>query len=175
MTAPDRWLAVGRIRRPHGIRGEVTVEIQSDFPERLQDGVVVGLGALQPERELTVHRVRIHKGMWLLAFDGVQTRDEVEGLRGLWLFLPEQDRSRLPATYYYEHELPGLACVDREGRSLGTVLELALGGGTPLLKVRTPAGEALVPFISPIVVRVDLAAGEVVLDPPRGLLDDDAL
>lgn len=175
MSGPDRWLAVGRVRRPHGIRGEVTVEIVTDFPGRMSDGVVVGLGSEAPERFIPVHRVRTHKGQWLLAFEDLTTRDDVESLRNLWLFLPEQERSALPPNYFYEHELAGLSCVNRDGAPLGSVIELVSGAGTPLLKVQVPGGEALVPFTSPIVVRVDLEAGRVILDPPRGLLDGDAL
>lgn len=175
MSAPDRYLAVGRVRRPHGVRGEVTVEVVTDFPGRVADGVEVKLGREGPDRRLTVHRVRMHKGQWLLAFEGLQDRDDVEPLRDLWLFLPEQERSELPPTYYYEHELPGLACVDKAGNTLGTVLELMTVTARPLLRVEVRGKEALVPFTSPIVVRVDLAAGQVVLDPPRGLLDGDAL
>ena len=175
MSAPDRWLAVGRVRRPHGVRGEVTVEIVTDFPERMVDGIEVGVGREGPERYLSVHRARFHKKQWLLAFDGIQDRNDVEELRNLWLFLPEQERSQLPPNYYYEHELAGLICVDESGARLGTVVELVSGAGTPLLRVEVSGGEALVPFTSPIVVAVDLDSGRITLDPPRGLLDGDAL
>ncbi len=169
------WLAVGRVRRPHGVHGEVTVEILTDFPERLADGVTLGFGHDAPEFHRPVHHVRTHKGDWLLAFADVRTRDEVEGWRGLYVFLPPQDRSQLPPTYYYEHELVGCRCTLADGTELGAVTALQDGPGASLLVVAAPDGEVLVPFRSPIVVRVDLAAGTVVLDPPRGLFDGDAL
>ena len=176
MSGPEAdWLAVGRVRRPHGIHGEITVEIVTDFPERLAAGTAVGLGEEAPTLHVTVQQVRRHKGDWLLSLKDVGTREEVEGWRGLWLFLPAQERSSLPERYYYEHELIGCRCVSTDGTGLGEVTALEDGPGGALLKVAAAAGEVLVPFRSPIVVRVDLEARTVELDPPRGLFDGDAL
>lgn len=169
------WLAVGRVRRPHGVHGEVAVETLTDFPERLLPGVEVGIGRESPEFHKVVHQVRVHKGDWLLSFVGIRDRNDVEGWRGLWVFLPAQERSHLPANYYYEHELVGCRCRLASGTVLGEVTELQIGPGGALLVVATAKGEVLVPFVSPIVVNVDLAARSVVLDPPRGLVDGDAL
>lgn len=169
------WLAVGYIRRPHGIHGEVVVDIETDFPDRLQAGVEVGVGASGPDQRHRLVRVREHKGAWLLAFEGLDTRDAVEAWRDLWVFLPSQPRTSLPETYFYEHEIAGLRCVTGSGRDLGSAVGLTDGGGGALLQVQTGRGEVLVPFRSPIVVRVDLAAGTILLDPPRGLFDADAL
>jgi len=175
-ASPDAsWLAVGRVRRPHGIHGEVTVEILTDFPDRLAAGVELAFGAEAPDFRKTVRQVRIHKGDWLLSFEGPQTREDVEGWRGLYVFLPQQERSALPPTYYYEHELVGCRCVLADDTGLGTVTALQDGPGGALLAVAADAGEVLVPFRSPIVVLVDLDASTVVLDPPRGLFDGDAL
>ena len=151
------------------------VEVLTDFPQRMVSGNEVGLGEENPVRWLRVQRVRWHKGCWLLALVGLGSRDAVEELRGQLVFLPEQQRSELPERYYYEHELAGLACCDVAGRPLGRVKTLVTGGAGALLEVETEQGETLVPFSSPIVVKVDLEAGSVVLDPPRGLFDDDAL
>ncbi len=169
------WLAVGRVRRPHGVHGEVTVETVTDFPDRLVANVEVGIGQDSPEFRRTVQSVRFHKGDWLLSFVDVHDRDEVEGWRGLWLFLPAQDRSKLPANYYYEHELVGCHCVLADGTVLGDVTDLHGGPGGALLAVATARGEVLVPFVSQIVPKVDLGARTIVVDPPRGLFDDNAL
>lgn len=168
-------LAVGRIRRPHGIHGELTVDITTDFPERLVAGLDVVIGNPEPSSTLHVNVVRLHKGAWLVAFAGIDDRDQAEAWRGQWLYLPAQERTSLPATYFYEHELEGLRCLDVTGRELGEVVTLENTGGIALLKVRTGAGEVLAPFKSPIVVSVDLQARTVILDPPRGLFDGDAL
>jgi 16S rRNA processing protein RimM len=176
MEGPEAgWLAVGRVRRPHGVHGEVAVETVTDFPERVVPGVEVGIGRESPEFHKVVHQVRSHKGDWLLSFVGIRDRNEIEGWRGLWLFLPAQERSRLPENYYYEHELVGFHCRLADGTALGEVTGLQTGPGGALLTVAAARGEVLVPFVLPNVVEVDLAAREVVLDPPRGLFDDDAL
>ncbi len=169
------WLAVGRVRRPHGVHGEVAVETLTDFPERLVAGVEVGLGEVAPEFSKVVHRVRFHKGDWLLSFVGAFTRNDVEGWRGLLVFLPPQERSALPANYFYEHELIGCRCVLGDGTFLGEITDLQTGPGGPLLAVAAGTREVLVPFVASIVVKVDPGARTVVLDPPRGLFDDDAL
>lgn len=176
MPEPEgAWLAVGYVRRPHGVHGEMTVEVHTDFPDRLTVGCTVGLGASAPERFTTVRRLRWHKGLWLLFLDGVQTREDAEAVRDSWLFLPAQERAALPENYYYEHEVAGLTCVDVGGRRLGEAKGFAEFGGGSLLRVDAGGREVLVPFRSPIVVRVGLADRVVVLDPPGGLFDDDAL
>ncbi|NWF99860.1 MAG: 16S rRNA processing protein RimM [Thermoanaerobaculaceae bacterium] len=169
------WLAVAFVRRPHGIHGEITAEVHSDFPERLTAGITVGIGAVEPERFCTVRRVRTHKGLWLLLLEGIEDRQAAESLREQWLFLPAQERSELPPTYYYEHEIAGLVCLDTSGTRLGQALGFAEYGGGHLLRVAVAGQEVLVPFCSPIVVRVDLPGGAVILDPPAGLFDGDAL
>jgi 16S rRNA processing protein RimM len=162
------------VRKPHGVHGELLAEILTDFPERVVPGVELGIGQ-PPDRSLTVARVRLHKGAWLLTLDGVDTREGAEALRDAWLTLPRQSREELPAGYFYEHELAGMNCVDRSGRPLGEVVGLADVGGGALLVVRTDADEVLVPFRPALVVGVDLEARRLVLDPPKGLFDDDAL
>lgn len=174
-AAPDGVLAVGRVRRPHGVHGEILADIMTDFPERLVTGVEVGIGVSTPERWLRVHSARSHKGCFLLLLEGATRREDVDGWRGHWLFLPAQERSLLPPNYYYEHELAGIACVRSDGRELGEVNELSSATGTAMLTVRTRSGEVMVPFISPIIVSVDLAGRKVIVDPPAGLFEDDAL
>ena len=135
----------------------------------------IALGHDAPEFTKVVYHARLHKGDWLLSFVDLRTIEEVEGWRGLYVFLPPQERSQLPPTYYYEHELVGCTCVHADGAELGRITALQDGPGASLLVVAAAAGEVLVPFKSPIVVRVELGAGTVVLDPPRGLFDGDAL
>jgi len=170
-----RYLAVGRVRKPHGVHGELLVEVLSDFPERLGPGVAVGLGVEEPEFFWTVRSVRFHKGAWLVKLAECTRREQAEALRNVYLFLPEQDRDKLPPTYYYEHELVGLRCELGDGRFAGTVTRLEAGAAGAWLVVLLEDREVMVPFVSPIVVRVDLARGVVVLDPPEGLLFGEAL
>ena len=165
---------VGFVRKPHGVHGEVLVQILTDFPERMAPGVRFGLGSEGgPEEFHEVHHVRYHKGAWLLGISGLRDRDSVEGWRGRYLFLPEQSLDELPEGYYYEHHLVGLACRSPRGEDLGEVTGLDTEGPQARLVVRRGDREFLVPYVPQIVVEVDLEAGTVTIDAPPGLLDDD--
>lgn len=175
MTDHDlEWLIVGRVIKPHGVHGEVLVEIITDFPERMKAGHRFGLGASDgPEELLEVHTIRYHKGRWLLAVKGVRDRETIESWRGRFLFLPEQTLEELPEGFYYEHHLVGLQCESVEGDPLGEVVGFDPGEGQSRLLVRREGREFLVPYVPEIVTNVDLDRGVATLNPPSGLLDDD--
>jgi 16S rRNA processing protein RimM len=167
---PRDWLIVGVARKPHGVHGDVVVEILTDFPERLQEGVCFGLGdAEKPEEYHEVFRVRIHKQQWLLSIKGVRDRTAVESWSGKYLFLPALSRDELPEGYYYEHELTGLECRSVTGELLGTATGLDQGPGQTRLMVCKDDQEYLVPWVPAIVSEVDLEAGRIIMDPPQGL------
>lgn len=174
-VATPQWLIVGRVGKPHGVHGGVLVEIITDFPERMVAGLEVGLGPEEgPERNIGVHSVRYHRGRWLIEWAGIRNREEVEGWRGLYLFLPEQSLDQLPEGYYYEHHLVGLECRSPDGEALGKITGLDLDPSQIRAIVRRENREFLVPWVPDIVRNVDLEEGVVTLDPPSGLLDDDA-
>ncbi len=167
------WLIVGRVGKPHGVHGDVLVDIDTDFPERLQDGVEFGLGEETGPAEFhRVFRVRYHKRCWLLSVKGIRDRDTVESWRGRFLFLPELERKDLPEGFYYEHQLVGLTAFSTSGEPYGEVTAVHPEGGQTRLAVRYGGDDFLVPYVPEIVVQVDLEAGTIVLDPPDGLLDD---
>jgi 16S rRNA processing protein RimM len=170
------WLIVGQAGKPHGVHGDILVDVITDFPERLTDGVRFGLGGeSSPVEYHHVHRVRFHKGKWLLSVKGVRDREVIESWRGRFLFLPEQALEDLPEGYYYEHHLVGLECRSPEGNVLGEVIGLDPGEGQSRLVIRAGKRERLVPYVPEIVTEVDLDGGFVVIDAPKGLLDDDAI
>jgi 16S rRNA processing protein RimM len=161
---------VGRIGRPHGLRGEVTVQVHTDFPEqRFAPGAQL---CADTGRVLTVGTARPHRGALLVQFAGVVDRDAAAQLCGLFLTaeataLPELDDPE----EFYDHQLEGLAAVASDGAALGTVREVIHAPASDLLVLKTERGEALVPFVRAIVLEVDLAARRVVLEAPAGLLD----
>jgi 16S rRNA processing protein RimM len=177
-TRPDDdrdWLIVGRVSKPHGVHGDLLVEIITDFPERFADGVRFGCGPDSgPDAFHEAFRVRYHRGCWLLKVSDLKSRDAVEPWRGRYLFLPEQSLDELPEGYYYEHHLVGLECRDPDGRGLGRITGLDDAGGQTRLVVRRDRREFLVPWVEAIVVGVDLDSGVVTLRPIPGLLDDEA-
>ena len=182
-------LVVGRIGKPHGIRGEVTVEVRTDEPEaRFAPGSVLctepgakppanpapGPGVpFQVPAELTIEAARWHQGRLLVVFEGVLERDVAEALRGTLLTVDSADVAppRDPEEFH-DHQLVGLAVVTPAGERLGEVAAIDHGPASDLLVLRRPEGRtALIPFVKSIVPEVDLAGGRVVVDPPAGLLD----
>jgi len=164
---------VARIGRAHGLRGEVTVEVRTDSPERR---FVVGADfATDPAERgpLTLRSAREHSGVLLLAFEGVDDRDGAEALRGTVLLI-DADASDEPDAWY-DDELVGLRAELADGTVLGEVVALLTGGAQDLLQVRPARGgsgdDVLVPFMTALVPVVDVAGGRVVLDPPGGMFD----
>jgi 16S rRNA processing protein RimM len=168
-------LVVGRVGRPHGVRGELAVTPSTDEPElRLAVGEVLTTdpAAAGP---LTVAASRWHSGRLLLRFDGVTDRTGAEALRGTWL-QAQVDPAQRPAdpAEYYDRQLVGLAVVTPDGGRLGEVAEVVHLPGQDLLAIRREGrADALVPFVAQLVPEIDLPAGRVVVDPPAGLLDLD--
>lgn len=165
-------VVVGRIGRPHGIRGEVTVEPRTDEPDaRFAPGSVLHVDG--PVRQLTVGRAHWHSGRLLIAFDGIDDRTAAEGLRGLLLEVDraEDERPDDPEEFY-DTALVDCAVVDPAGNAIGTVREVVHLPAQDLLDIETMQGHrALVPFVSEIVPAVDIAGRRIVVDAPVGLLD----
>jgi 16S rRNA processing protein RimM len=173
-------VVVGRVGKPHGVRGEVSVELRTDEPERrFADGAVLGTrlprggaphGPDRPAR-LTVASTRWHQSRLLVCFDGVAGRTAAEALRGLTLVV-DVDLGEQPddPAEFYDHQLVGLAAEDLDGRALGEVTAV-LHGAQDLLQVRAIDGrDALVPFVAALVPDVDVAAGRVVIADRPGLV-----
>jgi 16S rRNA processing protein RimM len=167
-------LVAGRITRPHGVRGEVAVLIQTDDPDlRFVVGAVFDTDP--PEAgPLTIEAVRSNQGRLLVRFAGCEDRTSAEAIAGVRL-LVEPAPSDDPDAFY-DHELVGLDAVDGDGEPIGTVAEVVHNPGHDLLVIARPGGlPALVPFVAAIVPSVDVAAGRLVIDAPPGLLDDAAV
>lgn len=170
-----RYRAIGRIVRPHGVRGELVVDVRTDSPEeRFAEGASLRASLTDgATRMLTVLGIRPHSGRLLVTFEDVRDRDVADELRGAVLTI---DTSTLAPTddpeEFYDHQLEGLAVVTLDGESIGTVTEMLHGPGGELLAVHRPdADELLVPFVREIVPEIDLTGGRLVLDPPDGLLE----
>ena len=174
---------IGRIGKPHGVRGEVTVDLKTDEPER-RFAVGNKLAATPPKestsklRGLTVNRIRWHQGTLLVTFDELTDRNEAETIRGTLLHATvDADETPDDPDEFYDHQLIGLAAYDLEGKLLGTVTKL-VHGAQDLLTIRTEdRRDALVPFVSALVPEVDVAGGRVVIADRPGLVtpfeDDD--
>jgi 16S rRNA processing protein RimM len=163
-------LTVGQIVRPHGIRGEVIVDVRTDEPERrFREGAALIAG---PSR-LTVATVRPHLGRLIVTFHEVPDRDAAEAVRGQVL---EVDSDSIEAPEdpeeFHDHQLVGLEVVDLSGEVVGRIRRVEHAPATDLLVVPLADGRTgYIPFVKQFVPTVDLAAGKVIIDPPSGLLD----
>jgi 16S rRNA processing protein RimM len=164
-------VVVGRIGRPHGLRGEVTVQVTTDDPdERFAAGSVLGTDPAS-RGPLTVSGMRRSGPVLVIGFEGVTDRNSAEMLRGTSLTL---DAASLPIPddpdEFYDHQLVGLTAVDQAENTLGTVVEVLHPPAAPVLVIDRPDGtQELVPFVSAIVPVVDLEAGRLVIAPPDGM------
>jgi 16S rRNA processing protein RimM len=173
----DIEVVVGRIGKPHGIRGEVTLDVRTDEPDRrFAPGTTLRAeapaGADRRPSSLTVARARWHQSTLLVTFDELADRNAAEAARGTVLYSTiGRDETPDDPDEFYDHQLVGLEVVDVDGRALGTVKALVHGSAQDLLTVRTTDGrDALVPFVTALVPEVDLEAGRVVVADRPGLV-----
>jgi 16S rRNA processing protein RimM len=169
-------VVVGRIGKPHGIKGEVTVDVRTDEPDlRFADGARLRAeaprGAAGVPPYLTVARIRWHLGVLLAAFEEAGDRTAAEGLRGTVLHVTlDADATPDDPEEFYDHQLVGLSVHDLGGSVIGTVTGV-VHGAQDLLQVRATDGrDTLVPFVSALVPEVDVAGGRVVVADRPGLV-----
>ncbi|WP_307861788.1 ribosome maturation factor RimM [Nocardioides sp. SYSU D00065] len=170
-------VVVGRIGKPHGIRGEVTLDVRTDEPDRrFAPGTTLRAeapaGANRRPATLTVARARWHQSTLLVTFEELADRNAAEAVRGTVLHATiAHDETPEDPEEYYDHQLVGLDVVDLDGAPLGTVKAVVHGSAQDLLTVRTPDGrDALVPFVAALVPEVDLDAGRLVVADRPGLV-----
>ena len=165
-------LLVGRIGRAHGIRGDVSIDVRTDEPERR---FVTGTVFKTPRGAVTLTGSRWHGQRLLATFAEATDRTTAEALRGteLRVTVPAAERPEDPEEFY-DHQLVGLLVVDVQGVELGRIADVLHLPAQDVFEVRLLDGrEILLPFVSEMVPEVDLAVGHVVADPPAGLLDPD--
>ena len=185
-TPPTGYAIVGRIRKAHGIRGELVVEPITDAPDaifasghRVFAGTPTGEISLwspderSPEapRALGVIGARAHQGGLLVQFEGIHDRTEAERWRGRYLLVPADELEPPAEGEVFLHELPGMTTVLEGGGTLGEVsawYELPQG---ILLAVQGANGEILLPFAEDVVLDIDRATRRITVRVPEGLID----
>jgi 16S rRNA processing protein RimM len=164
-------LVVGRIGRAHGVKGEVSVEVRTDDPDRRYAPGSALVTEPAERGPLTVLAAREHHGRLLVRFDGIDDRTAAEALRGTLLVVDSAEVGDTEDGEWWDHDLVGLVALTPDGATLGTVTDVVHVPGAPLLAIDHDGREVLVPFVTAIVPEVDVAGGRVVVDPPEGLLD----
>jgi 16S rRNA processing protein RimM len=169
-------VVIGRLGKPHGLAGEVTVELRTDEPERrFAGGTTVRAerprGPSSPWPELTVAGTRWHRSTLLVRFEEISDRTAAESARGILLHATvAADEFPDDPDEFYDHQLVGLAAQDVDGRALGEVTGV-LHGAQDILQIHTADGrDALVPFVAALVPEVDVPGGRVVVADRPGLV-----
>jgi len=170
-VAWDEMVTVGRIARPHGIRGHVIVNPETDFPEsRFCAGAELWVERDGRIARITIESVRFHHGRPILGLAGVATMNEAGTLAGAELRVPAAALQALADGEFYRHDLVGCRVALVDGTPVGTVRRVEGDRSSSRLVVEAGDEEVLVPLAVEICVRIDPAAGEIVIEPPEGLL-----
>lgn len=171
----DDMALVGRIARPHGIRGQVIVNLETDFPEaRFQPGATLFVRRGEAVEPLVITTVRFHQERPVIGLQGIEDMTAAQTLAGAELRVPADQLVPLPDGAFYHHDLVGCAVVTRSGQAVGTVRELEGTMTTARLVVDTPAGEVLIPLALDICVAIEPAMKRIVVELPAGLLEVNA-
>lgn len=171
---PDSLVAVGILRRSHGVRGEVSVELLTDSVSRFDELDRVFL--VDPSRknvvESAVRAVRPHQDRALVRLDGIDSPEEVGRFREWTIEIPQVEARELEENEFFLHDLVGLRVVDTDGRTLGRVVDALEGVAQVLLCIETPEGHTFeVPFVDALCPDVDLESGRLTVDLPAGLIE----
>ena len=168
MPPQPEYLTIGRIAAPRGLRGEVKVEILTDFPDRfsLLDRVYLGPGHVPYQLE----GFRRDKQWALLKFRGHDTRESVENLRSLLVDIPASQAMPLGPDEHYEYQIVGLQVWTEDEQLLGRVDEILFTGGNDVYVVKGAGKEILIPVINDVVLDIDLEAGRILVRLMEGLL-----
>jgi 16S rRNA processing protein RimM len=174
VTVPDGYLAVGYVQGIHGLRGELRVDLYTDFPERFAPGIHLYLG--EELEEVEVVGARLHKQLLLLRLADVESREDADALRGEWLFIREDDAAELEEGIFWIHDIVGMAVQSDEGLDLGVVREVLFTGANDVYIVETPptinqGRDLLLPAIEEVVRSVDVEAKQMIVHLLPGLLE----
>ncbi len=165
-----RYLAIGRVVRAHGLRGEISVAVLTEFPERFEATEWVYLG---DEFEATPYRLeshRWHKKNVLLTLSGITNRTQAEQLRGQFVQVPLEEAVPLPEGAYYLYQLIGLRVITIDGEYLGSVVDIIETGANDVYVVDHEGQQILLPAVLDVIRSVDVEAGEMVVQVIDGLI-----
>jgi len=160
ISTEPRFLVIGRVVKPHGVRGEMRVEIITELPERFTWLEMVYIGENDPQ-PAGVESVRFHKGLALVKLAGYETREAAAALRSQLLLVPEDEGIPLEEGEYYLYQLEGLAVYTDEGEHLGRLVEVLETKANNVFIIDGPRGEVLLPDTEEVVLDIDFENGRM--------------
>lgn len=170
-----KYLIVGEILRPHGVRGELRMRVLTDYPERLSkhDSVFLGQSPNKKLRQYTLEHVRMHKAYALLTLDGIADRDDADKLRGLKVMIDVNNAIPLEDDEIYLFQLIGMQVNNEAGDVLGTVKEVIETGANDVYVLNSEKfGEILIPITPETLLNTDTETGIILVRLPDGLLPE---
>ena len=179
MNRPDpSFLVVGHVNKAHGTKGDLFVWCLTDHPEvSFRPGVVLYVAdeaGTEPDSAFPSYSIRSARPFrrgFLVGLEGVEGRDDAEGLHGRYLLRPLEELAELDEGEFFYHQLVGLTVETPDGDVVGEVVEVYELRPADLLEVRGASGTRFIPFVSSLVTEIDLDGGRLRIDPPPGLLD----
>jgi 16S rRNA processing protein RimM len=168
----EELVAIAKLVKSRGLRGELVAEVLTDFPERFDElETVVALFPDGKRRELKIERFWFQKGRIVFKFAGFDSIETAEALRGAEICVPESEAIELAEDEFFDWQLAGCEVETSEGDKIGRVKELMRTGGTEILVVAGADKEYLIPFAGTICTEVDVENKLIRVDLPEGLLD----
>ena len=163
------YLAIGFLRRPHGVSGEIIMDLHTDFPDRIRAGRKIYIG--EEYEAATFGGVRVHGAGLLIKLRGYDTPESVGRFRNQWVYVKAKEVPPLPEGQHYKYEMIDLAVVEENGSPLGKVVEILETGANDVYIVRDESGrEILLPAIPSVILNVDMAARTITVHLLDGLL-----
>ncbi|NEW05520.1 ribosome maturation factor RimM [Paenibacillus sp. SYP-B3998] len=169
----EKLFTIGRIVNTHGVRGELKVVSETDFPERFDQGnTLVIVDSQNKQTPVTIQTSRLHKNMYILQFKQFSDINEVEKFKGALLKMEEKYQQPLDEGEYYYHEIVGCKVVTEEGQELGLISEILTPGANDVWVVSLAKGkQLLLPVIDEVVLNVDVANKTILIHLMEGLLE----
>ena len=169
--SPDQgepvFLAIGIIRKPHGIQGEVYFELYSDFPERLNAGKHIYLG--EDHKKYTIKSVRFTNNLIYLSLASIDSREDTEKIRNQVIFVRSDEIPSLDSNYYYHHQIIGLNVIDIDNIILGKVVDILQTGSNDVYVVSSSKSEGrdlLIPATQSVIINIDLEKSIMIVKLP---------
>ncbi|MBL8078546.1 MAG: 16S rRNA processing protein RimM [Anaerolineales bacterium] len=163
------YLAIGYLRRPHGVSGEIIMDLHTDFPDRIKSGRKIYIG--DKHEAVTFDTVREHSNSLLISFRGYDTPEAVGRFRNQWVYVKAKEVPPLPEGQHYQYEFIDLEVVDDHGNALGKIAEILETGANDVYVVRDETGkEILLPAIPSVILEVDMESRKMKVHLLAGLI-----
>lgn len=156
------YLMIGKLRRPHGVRGELWLELTTEHPENIHDGSTVFIG--EKKTAVTIEHIRPADKLWLVSFTDYADCQVVEVFRNQRVYIPAKNAVPLAEGQYYHHEIIGMKVYNESLALLGVVEDILVTGANDVYVVKSENGsEVLVPAIKSVIIEIDRNTGRMVV------------